>query len=386
MLKTAIHGWVDRRFAAVADAFAGNFSDAGELGAAVALYAHGRKVVDLWSGTADVRSGRPWTESTPVVLFSASKGVVAICVADLVDTGRLDLGAPVRRYWPEFGCAGKEHVTVRCLLSHRAGLPTVTAPLSFSDVLAWTPVTSALAAQLPQWPPGTTHGYHPLTFGWLAGELVRRVTGDTPGSYLRQRYADPLGLDLWIGLPSREHQRLARLEHTPSAGSGSLPHPDIAELEQAMTLSGALPAAAADGGNTFNDPEVLAAEIPAANAVGTARDLAKLYATTVASIDGSSPWKPSTISRFVAVQAVDAPSADGGGARRWGPGFMLHSPPAKPMLGPRSFGHDGASGCLAFADEEHRAGFAYVTNRMPGPDDERANRLTAAVRDSLSQP
>ena len=184
-MSAEIHGDVDDGFGPVADAFGANFAKGGELGAAVVLYVGGRKVVHLWGGVADQRNGRPWVQDTPAIVFSVTKGVLAICAYQLVGQGRLDLDAPVARYWPEFATHGKAPITVRMLLSHRAGLVALDRDLSFSDVLAWDPVIRAVEAQTPLWNPGTAHSYHAITYGWLVGEVIRRITDKSPGKFLR---------------------------------------------------------------------------------------------------------------------------------------------------------------------------------------------------------
>jgi CubicO group peptidase (beta-lactamase class C family) len=393
-----VDGFAAPEFGAVADAFVATLASSAaglitphspppkEGGAAVALYVDGREVVHLWAGTADPRTGRSWTADTAAMAFSCAKGVVAVCIADLCERAAVHLDDPVSRYWPEFASHGKQDVTIRCLLSHRAGLPVIDRPLTLPDVLAWTPVVRALEAQSPLWMPGSAHKYHSMTFGWLAGELIRRITGETPGTYLRRVFAEPLGLDTWIGLPAEERGRLAPL--VPSvdapAASGS-PSPDNLDV-RALTLNGALPLVER-GVEVFNDLDVLAAEIPAANAVTTARGLARLYAATVSDVAGDRRLSAATIDDFIAPQSA-GPQWNGtvDDGRRWGAGFMLDSPPARPMVGVRSFGHDGASGSLGFADDEYRVGFGYVTNRMGDTGDDRAIRLTAAVRGCLGLP
>jgi CubicO group peptidase (beta-lactamase class C family) len=389
-----VDGWADVGYGAVADEFAANFSQRGELGAAVTLFVDGRMVVDLWGGVADRETGRPWSKDTVAVVFSCTKGVVALCVATLVERGLIELDAPVARYWPEFGQGGKRDITVRCLLSHRAGLPVVDRALTLQDVLSWTPVVHALEEQVPLWTPGSAYAYHALTYGWLAGELIRRVTGHTPGSYFRQRFVLPLHLNTWIGFPRDQMDRLARLAPHPvrpdeACGIGPVsafqPSPMVADVPtRAVTMNGAIPFPGLGGEETFNDASVLAAEIPGANGVSTARGLAKLYAAAVGGVAGAEPLAHATITDFIKLQSVGLPWVGGpNGGLSWGSGFMLDSPPARPMLGPRSFGHDGASGSLAFGDDEHRVGFGYINNSFVDAPDTRANVLTAAVRRCL---
>src|SRR3990170_2582041 len=206
-----VHGACDSRFRAVKDAFAENFPTYGEVGAAVAVTLDGQPVVDLWAGHADAARTRAWEQDTIVNVYSTTKGMAAICAHRLVDQGRLDLDAPVAKYWPEFAQAGKEELPVRYLLSHRAGLPAVKEPMPKGSLVQWDTMTAALAAQEPWWEPGTAHGYHVLTFGWLVGEVVRRVSGKSPGAYLRDEIAGPLGLDFHIGLAEEHDARTAEI-------------------------------------------------------------------------------------------------------------------------------------------------------------------------------
>src|SRR3990172_7356382 len=186
-----VHGVCDSRFAAVRDAFAENFASRGEIGAAA--------------------RSRPWQRDTIVNVFSATKGVVTVCALRLADQGLLDIDAPVATYWPEFAQAGKAELPVRYLLSHRAGLPAIREPLPKGSLVQWDTMTAALAAQEPWWEPGTAHGYHVLTFGWLVGEVVRRISGKSPGAYLRDEIAGPLGLDFHIGLEEEHDARTAEV-------------------------------------------------------------------------------------------------------------------------------------------------------------------------------
>lgn len=374
-----LHGDVDEGYGRVADVFADNFSRRGEVGAAVALYVGSRPVVDLWGGVADRRNGLAWGADTPAVVFSCTKGIVAICAYLLVQQGRLDLDSPATRYWPEFGNQGKEGIPVRWLLAHRAGLPALDRTLTLDEVLAWRPVVEAIEAQAPLWVPGTAHSYHPMTYGWLVGEIVRRITGATPGKFFQDAVAGPLGLRTWIGVPAAELDSVAWTQ-APPAEEGEAAVDPVAE--RAATMGGAYPFPAHPNGLvSFNDRRIQAGEIPAAGGVSTARDLARLYA---ACVSGARLLTPASVSDAVTVRSwgkqVYKPADDG---RRWGTGFMIDSPPARPMLGERSFGHDGAGGLLAFGDDEYQVGFGYVANQMGGADDERANQLTAAVRASL---
>ncbi|MEU5910386.1 serine hydrolase domain-containing protein [Micromonospora sp. NPDC047527] len=376
-----IHGDVDDRYGRVADVFRDNFASRGEVGAAVTLYVRGRKVVDLYGGLADTRTGRPWEADTPVVVFSCTKGILAICAYLLAQQGRLDLDAPVTRYWPEFGQHGKDHIPVRWLLTHQAGLPALDRPLTLDETLAWDPVIKAIEAQAPLWQPGTAHGYHAMTYGWLVGEVIHRVTGQLPGAFFRDAVAEPLALRTWLGLPASERDTVAwNLAPPPEAD----PFVDPV-AERGITMGGAFAFPAdADGLVSFNDPAIQAAGIPGAGAVSTADGLARLYAACVSDIRGGPLLSAASVDDAIVVrsrgQQRHGPPDTG---QRWGTGFLLHSPPARPLLGEASFGHDGAGGNLAFGDARHEVGFGYVVNQMYGAGDERANRLTAAVRSCL---
>ncbi|MFI7026379.1 serine hydrolase domain-containing protein [Micromonospora sp. NPDC049900] len=381
MNDTPIHGHADEGFGPVADVFRDNFVQRGEVGAAVAVYLRGNKVVDLYGGLADPRSGRPWTADTPAVVFSVTKGIMAICAYLLVQQGRLDLEAPVIRYWPEFGRHGKAEIPVRWLLTHQSGLPTLDRSFTRAEVLAWDPVIEAIEEQAPLWQPGTAHSYHPITYGWLIGEVIRRITGETPGAYLARTLAEPLGLRTWVGLPAAERDAvawmLAPLGEPFPAGDPV--------AERGITMGGAFAFPAdADGLVSFNDPAIQAAQIPGAGGISTAESLARLYAACVSEVGGGPLLTTASVDDAVTVrvagqQVYGLPDV----GHRWGTGFLVHSTP-RPMLGARSFGHDGAGGHLAFGDDQHRVGFGYVVNQMGGVVDERANLLAAALLSCLS--
>ena len=386
-----IHGQVEPGFEPVRDAFAANFSEHGDVGAACSVYVDGRKVVDLWGGVADAKNGRAWDEDTLTLVYSTTKGVTAICAHRLAQEGALDLDAPVRSYWPEFAAAGKEEVTVRHLLSHRAGLPTLDPPLTPEEAYAWGPAVDALAKQPPLWEPGTRHGYHAVTYGWLVGEVLRRVTGRSVGRYLAEEMAGPLGLDLWIGLPASEEHRVSRLlppgpVRVSREELAAMP-PEQLERLRAMADPGSLMQRALNPTAppfSFNRPELHAAELPAANGIATARSLARLYAATIGKVDGI---------RLLTDQMVAAATAEQSAGldevlavnTRFGSGFFLPSA-FSPLMGPRSFGHAGAGGSLAFADPDAGVGFAYVMNQMQQglSADPRPAALVSALRTALT--
>ncbi len=377
-----IHGDVDDRFGRVADVFRDNFTSGGEVGAAVTVYVRGRKVVDLYGGSADTRTGRPWDAHTPVVVFSCTKGILAICAYLLAQQGRLDLDAPVTRYWPEFGQHGKARHP-GALAAHPPGRSARVRPPA--DPRRGPGVGSGHQGDRGAGPavgPGTAHGYHPMTYGWLVGEVIHRITGQLPGAFFPDTLAEPLGLRTWLGLPAAESDTVAW-------GLAPPPDPDPFEdpvAERGITMGGAFAFPAdADGLVSFNDDAIRAAGVPGAGAVSTADGLARLYAAVRLRPSGGPLLTAASVDDAVVVrsrgQQRHGPPDTG---QRWGTGFLLHSPPARPMLGERSFGHDGAGGNLAFADAEHQVGFGYVVNQMRGMGDERANRLTAAVRSCLT--
>jgi CubicO group peptidase (beta-lactamase class C family) len=383
-----VHGFADPSFGAVADAFVDNFRDRSDLGAACSVVVEGRSVVELWGGLADARNGRPWTRDTAAVIFSCSKGLLAISAYRLVDAGRLDLDAPIARYWPEFAEAGKAEITVRDAMAHRAGLAALDANLSREDVIAWEPVIDAIERQRPAHAPDQGHAYHTMTYGWIVGEVIRRATGLRPGAFFARDIAAPLGLRTWIGLPPEQRGTVAWME-SPLPDEDSDPAREAARLAtenvtvaRAATMGGAFDFPADAEHVTFNDPDLQASEIPGANGISTAASLARLYAACVSGrsrVISSASVEDALVVRSTGRQLTGLPD-DGA---RWGTGFQLSSPPSQPMLGPSSFGHAGAGGQLAFADAARHVGFAYLSNQMGGYGDERARTLTVALRAAL---
>lgn len=406
-----IGGSVASGYEAVRDAFANNFAEHGDVGAAVAVYADGRKVVDLWGGIADKRTGKPYAEDTLQLVFSSTKGVTALVINLLAQRGLLDLDAPVTEYWPEFGASGKGNVPVRWLLSHKVGLPYIDAPLPLEDLLRWDPAVEALAAQEPVWEPGTAHGYHAVTFGWLAGEVIRRVTGKTMGTWVAEELSGPLGLDLWVGLPDEQQERVAPLttsglrsraragndgsdpgrnagEGGQGGGTGS---GDLASMIEQFLGPDALLLKALDGApgiftqpGIFNRNEVRAAELPAANGITTARSLAKLYATVIGEVDGHGPLLEPAQLRAATEQQSEGADKVLIVDTSFGVGYMLSSV-YSPYGGRAGFGHSGAGGSVGFADPENGISFSYTMNRMLTAlsGDPRPRDLITAVYDSI---
>jgi CubicO group peptidase (beta-lactamase class C family) len=362
----------------VREAFAANLADGFELGASCAVYHRGRKVVDVWGGWADKARTIPYGHDAMQLVFSTSKGVAAILLAQLVERGQVDPDAPLAEYWPEFAAAGKGAVTVGQAVSHQAGLASVDRPLSLEEALAWDPVVEALAAQAPLWELGTGHGYHALTYGWIVGELLRRVTGHRPGELLAAEASHPLDLDLWFGLPAEEEPRVV-----PLVGAEPPSDPEVLKVMLAVMGPGTLGgrALSLDGtfGNVWNRRDVHAAELLAAGAIGDARSLARLYAACIGEVDGVRLLRPETVDRVRAVRS-DGPDKCLVVPTRFGLGFMLPSE-FEPMGGEGSFGHPGAGGSVAWALPEADLAVAYVMNRMGAglAADPRPARLSAAA-------
>jgi CubicO group peptidase (beta-lactamase class C family) len=375
-----VSGSIESGFDAVVNAFRNNFSEHGDVGAACAVYYRGRCVVDLWGGLADADSGRPWGRDTIALVFSAAKGPTATCINRLVEQGLLDIDLPVAHYWPEFGCNGKEAITTRMVLSHRAGLAAVEGELSLAQVLAWDPVVAAIAAQRPNWEPGSNHGYHARSFGWILGEIMRRITGQTLGHYLHQEIGEPLGLRYWVGLPGHELPNCAKLI-PPQGGSDAVAALLGADSLTARVMSG--PSGLFGYNEMWNRPEVLRAEMPSSNGVGDARSLARFYAALNGDIQGVEILGAAQLSRACEPQSR-GPDAVIFRETCFGLGYSLQ-PMVAPGGGSRCYGHPGAGGSLAFADPDAGLAFAYITNTMQfdPTGDHRSASLIGAVYDTL---
>ncbi len=385
MTAAGVGGFAEPGFGAVADAFAATL-DAGDLGAACALYADGKLVVDLWGGLADRSTGRPWEHDTVAIVFSVTKGVSSICAQMLVERGLLDLDAPVTTYWPEFGAEGKGATTVRDVLSHRTGLPVVDGPVTLDDLADPAGMAARLAAQAPLFEPGTQHVYQAITFSWTFGEIVRRITGETIGSFVARELAGPLGLDLWIGLPAGLEPRVATIEPPdvpPELVALVLPEGSLPW--RALTLNGLFPPLIAAGESGINDPAVHRVELPAANGITDARSLARLYAATIGTVDGVRLLQAETVAAASVVRSSGKAWGDPAEGASWGTGFMRPFP-RQPMLEGASFGHDGAGGSIAFAEPDLGIAFGHVINQMvvTGEQDPRTAALMAAVRQSVA--
>jgi CubicO group peptidase (beta-lactamase class C family) len=375
-----IDGFCDPAFAGVRDVLAAALAAGDDLGAAVAVFADGRCVADLWGGVADDRAGRPWLRDTPCVTFSATKAVTAVAALLLAERGRLAVDVPVADYWPEFAAHGKDGVSVEHVLSHQAGLPSFDRPMTVEEAADPGAMAAQLAGQAPEWRPGTAHGYHALTFGWLVGELIRRVDGRPVGRFVREE----LAAELEIGVPEGRLPALARLVAGRPMKPDDLPT-DLATVARVVAAaqdpSSPMQRSTANPPASFNKPAVLTAGWPAAGLVCTARALADFYRRLV---DGS------LLGRAAVGEAirerVRGPDRTLVSPTAFGLGFMR--PAANMWLPPAArasaFGHPGASGALGLGDLEAGIAFAYVPNlTRPALGDRRAYRLVDATYAAL---
>jgi CubicO group peptidase (beta-lactamase class C family) len=357
-----IHGTCEPGFEPVLKAFEANFAERGEIGASVAVVARGTPVVNLWAGWADPARTRAWQENTLTNVWSTTKAVTSLCACLLIDRGELDPDAPVARYWPEFAQAGKGDIPVRWILSHQSGLSGLAAPVSVTDYYDWEKITGLLACQEPLFPPGTASGYQAITFGYLVGEVIRRIAGQTCGQVIASEIAGPLGADFHLGLAGTDLGRCAELHPAALA----------ALLNPALT------------GDEANSPGWRMAEIPAANGHATALALATILGAVA---DGSD--------RLISGPTLAA-ARTGQGRRtdlvlgipvEFGLGIGLSGPEHHYGPNPAAFGHDGFGGSAVGADPEAGVAFAYVMNRMGMNlvDDPRKMAVVDGVFQSLAR-
>ncbi len=376
----ASEGHCDPRFARVRDAFEAILAGGEDVGSSVSVTLNGATVVDLWGGYADAARTQPWERDTIVNMMSVAKGASAVCAHILVDRGLLDLDTPVAAYWPEFAQAGKKDLPVRFVLDHRAGLPVIKAPLPPGAIYDWNAMTSALAAQAPLWEPGAKAGYHILTQGYIIGELVRRISGRTLGTYFRDEVAEPLGLDYHIGLPAEHHARCAEFI---AARKGTILDQDALDPDSLLARAWAQVPLDID----FNSNSWRESEIPSGNGHGNARAVARLYGALACGgeLDGVTLMRRDSLERAIAEQH-SLTEIVLGRTYHQALGFVRNSPPIVPMgPNPRAFGHHGVGGSVGFADPDARIGFAYATNTMHARLDigPRAGSLIEATFDSL---
>ncbi len=380
---TEIHGTCDPRFAAARDAFAANFARGEEVGAAFAATLDGELVVDIWAGRADAgaddAAARPWQRDTIVNVYSTTKTMCALTALLLADRGALDFARPVAHYWPEFAANGKAGVTVAQLMAHSSGLSGWAEPITTADLYDWDKATALLAAQAPFWEPGTAPGYHALTQGFLVGEVVRRITGQSPGTVFRTEIAEPLGADFHIGLPASADDRVAEL--IPPPAGGSIADAAVGDLVRNMAT------------NPRTNPRDTAtrawrgAEIPAANGHGNARSVA-LVQTLVANggvSNGKRILSEAGVRRILAEQ-ITGTDLILGQPVRYGLGYGL---PGRmlPMPNADSCFWGGYGGSLVINDMTARLTMAYVMNRMAATTvgDLRAGSIAMATWQALAR-
>ncbi|MEV0613074.1 serine hydrolase domain-containing protein [Nonomuraea sp. NPDC050404] len=366
-----IEGTVSPGYEPVRKAFERNFAESGEVGAGLTVYRHGEPVVDLWGGYADAATRRPWRRDTIAALASTCKTFASGALLLLVERGEVDLEAPVARYWPEFAQQGKGEITVRTLLSHGAGLPSLhTRPVTWEDLRDWTPITDTLAAAAPEWPPGTAHGYHGMTIGHLAGEIVRRVSGVTLSEFLAREITGPLGLDCYVRVPDAAMPRLATME-VPDAETVRLGMevPEMAEFVKALndpaTLTyRAMYGSIAIGWDTTNERRTYEVESPSMDGVASAHSLARYFAALIGEVDGIRLLGPGLVER-VRTPQNDGPDEVLRVRTAWGIGFTVPGGPfwCAPEHLTGLFGGYGATGSCAFADPDRALAFGYVPNR-----------------------
>ena len=369
-----VEGFCDARFAPLREIFEKSFESDEELGAAICFYLDGQKVVDLWGGHRDVAKTQPWTHDTLVNVYSTTKGMTAICAHQLVERGQIDLDAPVAKYWPEFAQKDKGDIPVRWLLSHQAGLPAIRKLLAQDDLYDWTAMAAALAEQEPWWEPGTRRGYHALTFGHLVGEVIRRASGKSVGTFFRENVAGPLGADFHIGLAAEHDARTSDLfgslaPPSPDKGGPVIPGPlgqFMRDMTDPSTMAGAAFNNPPGRNDRVNTREWRAAEIPAANGHGTAESLARIYGTLARGGErgGVRLLEPASIERARTEQAFGPDAVLGGLPMRFGLGFMLRQDFMPISPNQSAFGHPGAGGSIGMADPDAKVGFGYTMNKM----------------------
>ena len=388
--RPRLGGRADPAFRRIGEVFAERLAGE-ELGAAVCVVVDGRTVVDLWGGFVDRRRSVPWRRDTLVCCFSATKGMAALTVLDAVAEAGLDLDAPLHTHWPELVGEGRESITLRHVLTHAAGLPgwrpaTAQAFSLTADALFDTArMTRALVSQEPFWPPGTRHGYHARSFGFLLDGILQHAVGETVGERFARRFAGPREVDFHIGLPAAEHARCSALAPAPA---GTRAPEGSADMLRAMNDAASATAAAFSvpptARGTHESAAWRSASLPAMNGHGTARALAGIYGT-LALDDGS--LLPSSLLHAASTPQREGPDEVLLQRSCFGLGFMCSRPSLSVGLGEASFGHAGAGGSLAFADGDARVGFAFVMNRLrPGAvtGNASAMALVDALRGTLA--
>ena len=374
-------GFIAKGYEKVRQAFEQNFTSGQEVGAACCIYRDGKPVVNIWGGLKNSDTQEAWNENTVQVIFSAIKGMTTICILSLVEQGKLNLDEPIATYWPEFAAEGKDVITLSMVLSHRAGVPFIDGDFTLQDVYDRDLVIEAIARQRPAWEPGTAHGYHVRTFGWILGEVVRRVTGKSFGEVVQDTISKPLGIPLWVGLPDSEMDNVAKLIPPPTGSQNLI---DLMGADSIMVKAITGPSNLFDYNEMWNTPELLRAEMPSSNGVSNAHALAKIYASLLGNgVDNIRLLTEET------VKNARQPLSSGPDSvivmdTVFGTGFNLPAMLA-PVCGENSFGHPGAGGSIAFADPDAGISFGYVSNKMrvePGIE-KRTEAILEATYQSL---
>ena len=384
----AIEGTCDARFERVREAFARNFAESGELGASVAVALGGELVVDLWAGHVNREQTKPWERDTLVLVYSSTKGVVALAAHMLADRGLIDFEAPVANVWPEFAQGGKEHLPLRYLLTHEAGLPAIDEELPLGAELEWDVMAGALSRQAPLWEPGEKTGYHAATFGWLVGEVVRRVDGRSVGTFIREEIAEPLRVDFLLGFGPEQDNRVSDL-HLAQVPAQELPSLAAAALLEPTSLAARAFNIAPRGPNKGrNSRAYRGSEQPGSNGHTNARALATIYGA----LGSGGAWGGHRLLSEAAIGLAGTPQIQGRDIILQTPvrrtlGYMMPVPGQPDPRGENAFGHAGMGGSVGFCDPDRGLGFGYAMNQMwtstLTADDPRANGLMQAVYDSL---
>lgn len=376
-----INGFCDSRFTAVQEAFDNNFVEHNEIGASVCIEVDGVAVVDLWGGFSDLQKTKAWQQDQLVNVFSVGKGVTALVAAQCVDRGEISYDTRIVDVWPEFGVEGKEQVTLRDALGHRVALPAIRKPLPPTAMYDWALMCDALAAEKPWWSPGLSHGYHVNTFGFLVGEVLRRVTGKSVGTLITERVSTPLSADIFLGCSRELHQRMAEFEW-PGSPPTAEPPTGLTE-EQLLQYNTYYNPPGLSGAHTVNTSEWRQAEIPSTNMHASAQGVARIYSVLAhgGTLHGTSLISQETLS----VATTEVSNGDDrvlGRTSRFAHGFQIPLP--ERGFGPHreAFGHFGAGGSVGFCDPISRVGFGYVMNQM-GPRWQ--NPRNRALMDALYQ-
>jgi CubicO group peptidase (beta-lactamase class C family) len=386
-----VEGTYDQRFQPVVDAFVRNYHDNDEVGASLCLTHEGETVVDVWGGAKDREATAPWDRDTVSIVMSCTKGAVALCAHVLASQGLLDVEAPVAEYWPEFATNGKEHATVRMMLDHSVGVPAIRGELAPDFMIHWDQVVERLAAEAPFWEPGTRNGYHLINFGWTVGELVRRVSGKSLGTFFQDAICKPLGIEFWIGLPEEHEPRVSDLISSPPPDTGGhiskFMQVVMSEPESATRVAMANLLSQKTQGRAWH-----AAEIGGGGGITNARGLAGMYRPLALGGDGLVSAEQLCKARTCSVATnLDATLQI---ATRFGLGFMLSMDNRDKydkdsvVMGEHAFGHVGMGGSIGFADPSLGLSMGYTMNRM-GPGillNERGQTLVHKVYEVLGAP